>query len=124
MSALPKSVVQAPSSAPPRPIHSTTSLPQHKAQAIESAFILGLNSLLIGVGIYTLWHLVPHQLTQYHKLQALRAETVQTSTHVEQLKNDYQRSFSTLEQQRIAEEQGYLIGEKKLKVNWQQPEAE
>jgi hypothetical protein len=123
MSALPKSVAQAPPAAPPRQIHSTTNLPQHKEQAIESAFVLGLNSLLIGVGIYTLWHLVPHQLAQYHKLQALQAETVQASTHVKQLKSDYQRSFSVLEQRRIAEEQGYLIGEKKLKVNWQQPEA-
>ncbi len=119
MSALPKSIPHTHPSAPPRAIHTAKHQPQQTTKALESAVILGLNSLLIGVGIYTLWTLVPHQLAQHRKLQALRAEAAQTTTRVKQLKQDYQRSFSPREQRRISEEQGYLISEKKLKMNWQ-----
>ncbi|PZD71985.1 hypothetical protein C1752_04382 [Acaryochloris thomasi RCC1774] len=121
MSALPKSIAQAPPAASLRQIHSSKGRPQQKTQALEAVFILGLNSLLAGVGIYTLWNLVPHQLAQHQKLQALQSETAQTTRRVEQLKGDYQRSFSVHEQKRIARDQGYLTGEKKLKVNWQKP---
>ena len=88
---------------------------------LEASFVLGVNTLLAGVGIYTLLNLVPHQVAQHQKLQALRSETEQTSQRVEQLKNDYKSSFSAREQKRIAEEQGYLTGEKQLKLNWQKP---
>lgn len=121
MSALPKSSAQVPPGAAPRQIHLSKSRPHQKTQALEAVFILGLNSLLAGVGICTLWNLVPHQIAQHQKLQALQSETAQTTSRVEQLKSDYQRSFSVREQKRIAEDQGYLTGEKKLKVNWQKP---
>lgn len=121
MSALPKSAVSVPTSASPRQIHPTKSAHQQKTQVLESSFILGVNTLLAGVGIYTLLTLVPHQFAQHHKLQALRSETEQTNHRVEKLKSDYKRSFSAREQTRISEEQGYLTGEKKLKLNWHKP---
>ncbi|MGB7413829.1 MAG: hypothetical protein WA902_06445 [Thermosynechococcaceae cyanobacterium] len=120
MSALPKPVQSLSSSASPQQLRPTQTRAGQRTQAIETIFVVGINSLLIGVGIYTLSNLLPHQLAQHQKLQAIRVETAETNSRVEQLKNDYKNSFSPRERQRIAEEQGYLTGEKSLQLNWKQ----
>jgi cell division protein FtsB len=120
MSALPKSVQPIQSSTSPQQLHPTQNRVEQRTQMVETVFIVGINSLLIGVGIYTLSNLLPHQLAQHQKLQAIRAEAAETNLRIEQLKSDYKSSFSARERQRIAEEQGYLTGAKKLKVNWKQ----
>lgn len=116
MNALSKPIPQARPAAPPRQIHAGR---RQKTQAVEAALVVGLNGLLIGVGLYTLFQLVPHQLAQHRKLQALRSETEAAAARVQQLESSHQESLKARESRRIAEDQGYLVGEKKVRLNWQ-----
>ena len=88
------------------------------SQAVEAAAVLMFNLTLIGFAVYALSNLVPYQLTQTAKLDALKNEAKQTAANIQQLEQSYERSFDPEEAIRIAEEQGHLIRADKQRIVW------
>ena len=102
----------------PRNAHSARKLDRHTARGLEDLIGLGVNTLFIGAGIYTLATLIPHQLAQHAKLSALRAEVETTQQRVQRLEQAYVNSQIPENQRRIVEEQGHLISAKKQRIIW------
>lgn len=90
----------------------------NRALALEATTVLGFNALLIGVGLYTLTQLVPHQLTQQAKLREMHLEVNRVSDHIHQLEQSYARSLTASGTARVVEEQGHLIHHKKKDIVW------
>lgn len=98
------------------------SQPLFVARATETATVLGVNLALIGTCLYTLGNLLPHQLTQEAKLQEIKGEVSRTTNHIEQLKQDHQRSLIPEVSRRMSEEQGHLIRTNKRNLVWIKPQ--
>ncbi len=86
------------------------------AQVVESLTMIVINSCLLGMTVYAIVHLIPHQLSQSAKLRDIKIEREKTAQHVAELKQEYQRSLQPEEAIRIAEEQGHLISQKKQRI--------
>ena len=98
--------------------HQSRQRNSHRVLALEAMTVLGVNALLIGVGIYTLTQLVPYQLMQQAKLREMNTELNRVSNQVQQLQQSYQRSHATQGAKRIAEKQGHLIPTTRKGIVW------
>jgi|GEM_PF-3359454 len=95
--------------------------PKFFARTTETATVLGVNVILIGTCLYTLSHMLPHQLTQQAKLQEIKGEVSRTTEQIEQLKRAHERSLTPEVSRRISEEQGHLIRKNKRNLVWIKP---
>ncbi|NJK42027.1 MAG: hypothetical protein HC934_13170 [Acaryochloridaceae cyanobacterium SU_2_1] len=84
----------------------------------EASLVLGVNLSLIGVCLYTLSQLFPHQLTQQAKLRSLESEVQQKIETIEELQKSYAQSLDPELSRRIAEEQSHLIPQTKRNLVW------
>jgi cell division protein FtsB len=78
--------------------------PEHKWLVWEILFKLGLNGVFVVVSIMAIARLLPHQQAQQAKLNEIQMQVEETEARVEQLRNDFQRSFDPGQSRKIMEE--------------------
>jgi hypothetical protein len=93
----------------------------YRNQVLEVATQLGVNLLLGGFAAVSLIHLIPYQLKQQAKLQALETEAKDAQSRVDHLQAQYQNSLNPQTVSQIVEQQNNLIRTNQRKVVWVEP---
>jgi cell division protein FtsB len=91
---------------------------QHRLVAIEASLKIGINVLIAGVALTTLFNVVPHRVAQQQKLQELQAEVKVTEKRVNQLKTNFNRVFDKGQERQIAQEQTYFTDPNRTPIVW------
>ncbi|NEO31851.1 MAG: hypothetical protein F6K36_15725 [Symploca sp. SIO3C6] len=101
---------------------SRTQKPQklHYYRAIvgETTLRLVVNIVISTAAIAGLVQLLPYQLSQQSKLQEVRREVKRTQARVNNLRNDFSRSFDPRQAQRVMQEQTYRFNPSQRQVVW------
>jgi outer membrane murein-binding lipoprotein Lpp len=102
----------------------------HQLTAAEVGVKLTVNTVLAIVAGVTLVRLVPHNLSQQSKLDALKVEVATLETRVNQLEADFTRQFDPQQAKSIMQEQSVRVDPQQRRIVWQrslssnqQPEA-
>jgi len=87
-----------------RPRTTVATLPEHRWLVWEILFKLGLNGVLVLGSLLSLARLVPHQQVQQAKLQDVQMQVRETEVRVQDLRNEFSRSFDPTQSRRLMEE--------------------
>ncbi|NEP00921.1 MAG: hypothetical protein F6K58_20110 [Symploca sp. SIO2E9] len=85
----------------------------------ETTLRLVVNMVISTAAIAGLVQLLPYQLSQQSKLQEVRREVKRTEARVNNLRNDFSRSFDPRQAQSVMREQTYRFNPSQRQVVWQ-----
>ncbi|MDG2990790.1 hypothetical protein L3556_07580 [Candidatus Synechococcus calcipolaris G9] len=95
----------------------------YQGQTLEVLAKIVVHSGLIVFGLMAVGKILPYQIAQSQKLEAMEGEVAQMQQRVNQLRADYELDSQPQANQRIAQEEGNMIGTNQRRVIWIDPEA-
>lgn len=90
----------------------------HRLLVMEAGLKIGMNVVISGVALVTLFNIVPHRVAQQQKMQELRTEVQVTEKRVNQLKADFNRAFDPGQERQIAQEQTHFVDPNRTPIVW------
>lgn len=91
---------------------------RHRSMAIEVSLKIGVNVLISGVALTTLFNMISHRIAQQQKLQELQAEVQVTEQRVNQLKTDFNQAFDPGQERQIVQEQTHFVDPNRTPIVW------
>ncbi|MBE9032982.1 hypothetical protein IQ266_24910 [filamentous cyanobacterium LEGE 11480] len=91
---------------------------RHRIFAIEASLKIGVNAVIAGVALMTLFKVIPHRVSQQQKLQELQTEVKVTEKRVNHLKTDFNRAFDSGQERQIAQEQTHFVDPNRTPIVW------
>lgn len=82
---------------------------------------LTVNLILTTIGVSTLVHLVPHNMSQQSDLERLRAEVKEASVKVGGLQEEFDRHFDPQQAVNVMQEQNIRFNPRQKQVVWLKP---